>query len=165
MDQFVRLARKFFFGLGLMFLLNACSNDEAAFNFETSELERLLASDSSKSWIRLSRVENGQPQSLADCEIDELLIFSQPESAEDSITVNYETGPVRCSGQADSIIFQGSWDIVAGDLPVTYDSIRFAIEGDTTLRNIDFITSQSLTLSFIEGQSSTQVTETYHLKE
>ena len=145
----------------------ACSNDNTPANFETEELQRLLASDSAKVWQRLSRKEDGTNKTLADCETDNRLIFSFPKSAEDTITINYETGPSFCPGQSDSLIFQGAWDLLSADNPLVYDSLRIAINGDTSLRNIDFITSQMLMLSFEEDVSSQilKVVESYEFVE
>ena len=158
---------KYLIGLIVLLTTISCSNDDPTANFEIGELQRLLAADSAKSWQRLTRRENGNDKMLPDCEKDELLIFSFAESADDSITFNYETGPSLCSGQSDSLIFQGAWDIVSNDLPEAYDSLRLAVDGDTSLRNIDFITSQILMLSFeedVSGQKIT-VTESYGFSE
>jgi len=151
--------------LGLAALLSvfSCADDDAPANLEDAELQRLLAADSAKTWQRLSRKENGTSKMLPDCETDNVLIFSLAESSEDTITINYETGPLLCSSESDSLIFQGAWDIFSSDITEVFDSLRLVIDGDTSLRNIDFITSQMLMLSYEEDASGqiVQVVESY----
>ncbi|MGI9543676.1 MAG: hypothetical protein ACR2MX_10485 [Cyclobacteriaceae bacterium] len=151
------------FGFAIPLLVFACASDDAPANLEDAELQRLLAADSAKVWQRMSRRENGTNTTLPDCEIDNVLIFSLAESSEDTVTINYETGPLLCSGESDSLIFQGAWDIFSSDIPEVYDSLRLIIAGDTSLRNIDFITSQMLMLSYEEEASGqvVQVVESY----
>lgn len=150
-------------GLAILLSVFACASDDAPANLEDEELQRLLAADSAKVWQRMTRKENGTNTMFSDCDTDNLLIFSLAESAEDTITINYETGPMLCPSESDSLIFQGAWDIFSSEIPVIYDSLRLIIDGDTSLRNIDFITSQMLMLSYEQDASGQviQVVESY----
>jgi hypothetical protein len=124
--------------------------------FTTDELTFLLATDSSKAWVLTGRTINTAQSVLPECEKDDLLIFRGTISPQDTLKMQFETGPIQCPGQADSIIYQGYWmalDSTSGHF------LHWVIKGDTSIRVVNFITSELLNISYSEGND--QITEDF----
>jgi len=124
-----------------------CLSQDELPHFTSDELAALLASDSAKSWNLTGRFINGELV-LLECEKDDLLTFGQAANALDTAKVTFTTGPALCPGQSDSIIFNGYWFLSGAN---NGDSLQYVINGDTSNRSIETITSQWLRLSRSEG--------------
>ncbi len=149
--------------------LYACfPDDEMPRGFQDFEVDRLLASDSSKIWERFSRTENGFEFASDSCNLDDIIIFEQETKVATSIVLD--------STCTDSIIFEGIWEVLQGESSFDADSMEVIYlkdqlvldtiydENDSTLITridtstvkvedtliwvIDEITSQILTYSF-----------------
>ena len=127
-----------------MLLLGSCISEDINDSFTDPELRQLLANDSAKVWTLTDR----QPDALMPCESDDLLIFWRSEIINDSITLKFTNGELLCQGQTDSLLYEGSWDLLEA---TSADTLLVIIDGDTNKRAIDFITSQSLQLSYQIG--------------
>ncbi|MDN5203211.1 hypothetical protein QQ008_17610 [Fulvivirgaceae bacterium BMA10] len=154
------ISRIIFFTTVLLIMVLACEKDEQKAGFTITEVKRLLAGDSVKTWIRTVRRESGTLINLQDCERNDSLkfILAKDNIIKDSLL--YHTG---C--QSEPLIL-GNWSVVnARDLPNT-DSLLYIVNDDTTYRTIKNITSQILTISFTEttNQTEIEVEEDYILK-
>jgi hypothetical protein len=133
--------------LFLIICAYGCLSQDEFPQFTSNELATLLAADSSKSWHLTGRLINGE-RFLLDCEKDDILTFNQAVSSADSADVKFVTGPVLCPGQPDTIIYQGYWFLQ--DTSGVH-SLHYVVDGDTTARSIEMITSQLLRLSHTSG--------------
>lgn len=103
----------------LSFGLNGCfPDDEVPRGFQDFEVERLLASDSTKTWQRFSRTENGFEFAFDSCNLDDIIIFNSTSGLVNSILLDS-----TCS---DSILFSGIWEVLQGQRSLNADSIRVA---------------------------------------
>ena len=139
----------------IIFLSGCLSQDEIVI-FTPDELTFLLTADSSKAWTLTGKVVNNTQNDLQDCEKDDLLIFYSTISPQDTQKVQLETGPILCPGQTDSIIYQGYWKAL--DSTNGY-YLHWIIEGDTSIRLVNLITSQLLNMSYSKGTD--QITEDF----
>ena len=126
--------------IAIWVLTISCISEDVNNSFTADELRQLLASDSAKVW----NLSDRQPDALMECELDDQLIFWRNQTVEDSITLSFTHGTLLCPGQ-DSVRYQGDWDLLDA---LTADTLVVIIDGDTSKMAIDFITSQSLQLSY-----------------
>ncbi len=146
---------KIFLCFSIIFL-PSCLSEEGMVYFTPDELTFLLSTDSAKAWILTNRSINNSQDVLQECDKDDLLIFRNTISAQDTLKVQLETGPIQCPGQADSIIYQGYWKAL-DSINVHY--LLWVIEGDTSIRLVNFITSELLNISYTEGND--QISEDF----
>ncbi len=128
--------------------VTSCLSEDELIKFTTDELTFLLANDSSKTWVLTNRIISEIQSDLLECEKDDRLIFRNIISAQDTLKVQFETGSMRCPGQADSIIYQGYWMVL--DSTHAY-YLHWVVEGDTSIRSLNFISSELLNMSYSEG--------------
>ncbi len=118
----------------------SCEEDGAVVDFSQDELIRLLTGDSVKSWILTSR-----NQELMNCEQDDRFIFQIPDTTNDSLSFNFESGPVLCPGQLDSIILKGTWNVSSRVGP---DTLFLMLPDDTLFRIIQQISSEIMVIQY-----------------
>lgn len=131
----------------ILFGLCGCLAQDEMVDFPAGQLSRLLASDSAKSWQLTNRLVDDQSV-IQDCEQDDILVFQTSNMLLDTAMVAFLTGPILCPGQSDSIMFEGSWEVID---TTNAQAVRLVIDGDTSLLSIDFITSQILRSSYIQA--------------
>ena len=152
--------------LGSCLLFASCGNDEdPEIQFTPVQIERLLASDSTKTWNLISREIDGEPAIIEDCQQENELIFSLGSSDAANILLFDDS----CD---EDKIFDGYWEVLnQSNLPVT-DTLLYlfnpdtlfqsedslAVDHDTLINIIDRITSQFLTISRIDEVNRTAVT-------
>ncbi len=139
----------------LFFLVTSCLAQDDAVYFKTEELTNLLASDSSKSWNLLERIVNGE-QVTRECDTDDLLILTRSTNSQDTAVFHIVSGPIWCPNQSDSIIADGFWYTPDA---INSQEICYITDGDTSSLTINFITSQFLQTSYMDGNN--QVMEEY----
>ena len=111
---------------------------------------RLLAGDSLKTWILTERPSNP----LLDCELDnQLNLFVA--ALGDTLGYSKNTGVELCSGEIEGILQFGLWTVQDNQVK---DSLVTILNGDSSFHAIEFITSQTLTLTYQNGGSSQQLT-------
>lgn len=140
-------------------LLSSCLSEEEMVYFTPDELTFLLATDSAKAWVLTNRFINDSQDVLRECDKDDLLIFRNTISPQDTLKVQLETGPMQCPGQADSIIYQGYWKAL-DSFNIHY--LHWVIERDTSIRTVNFITSELLKISYSQGND--QISENFIAK-
>ncbi len=97
-------------------LIGCFPEDEEPRGFQDFEIERLLASDSSKIWNRFSRTENGFEFASDSCNLDDIIVFTRVGNMATSIVLD-----TTCS---DSIVFDGVWQVLQGKSSFSADSMQ-----------------------------------------
>ena len=136
-----------YFYCWLILALGGCLSQDDMVIFSAAELDQLLASDSVKTWVLVDRFQDDE-SIIEECELDDELILLTAITAQDTAKLHFLTGPVRCPGQVDSLIFQGTWQAIDS---TNNQIILWVVDDDTSYRNIDFITSQQFTISYLLG--------------
>lgn len=136
----------------LLVALSSCLSQDDLGQFSSSELNLLLASDSIKFWNLTDRRVNGETV-IQECELDDLLAMTRSFTTPDTAKVVFSTGPIKCPGQSDSIIFSGYWLVLD---TTNAQLMEFVIDGDSSLVSIDFISSQLLQLSLMDEDNLVQ---------
>lgn len=153
--------RLFLYMCFLTILMSGCSESDVSKTFNISQVERLLAGDTFKSWERTTRIENGINVDFGACEDGNVLIFDQASST--NILYRIEEG-ANCSSQlstADTTI-NGSWEVQGNIDDIFTDTLIFT-NSQRTLnpRVLRGLTSKSLDLFFIDDASGNEVVERY----
>jgi hypothetical protein len=136
------------FKLILILGLAACDDDFNPAQFDEIELTRLLAADSAKTWI----LTHGGSDPLMDCELDNQLNLLRTALG-DTLGYNKTTGTMLCAGENEGTLEFGLWALQDNAVK---DSLVTIVNGDSSFHAIEFITSQTLTLTY---QSSNGVQE------
>ena len=123
--------------------------------FSPEQVTLLLATDSFKSWVLTERVI-GNTHDLLPCETDDILVMLNPAEVQDTTTFRFITGTIQCPDQPDSIIYEGYWEAL-DSLNSPY--LLWVIDGDTSFRDVEYITSQLLRFSYQKG--SANITEDF----
>lgn len=113
--------------------------------FTINEAERLLSGDTTKSWLRVSYVLDGQPGITDPCQLQTISTFYLDDS--DTTRFVIASNPVVCASLSDTLE-TGYWRITGkpGNISIA-DSIEFVQHGDTVMRKIAEITSLYMTLT------------------
>ncbi len=136
-----------FLCFGMLVGLEACDDDFNPAQFDEVELTQLLASDSAKTWILTSRVADP----LMSCELDnELNLLRMPIG--DTLGYSKTTGDMVCTGEMAGVLVFGLWTVQDNAIK---DSLVTIINGDSSFHAIEFITSQTLTLTY-QGTNGVQ---------
>jgi len=94
----------------LLVSLYSCGTGNIAKEFTKSQAVRLLSNDESKTWVRISKTENGTRQELTACEQENFLYFEV--SASDSIL--YNVGELPGCSTADTqpdTLLKATWSL------------------------------------------------------
>ena len=134
--------------LAILLVCGCLSQDELFFS--TDELSRLLASDSSKTWVLRSRLVDNVSV-IQDCELDDELTLVQATNPIDTARMIFTTGSILCPNQMDSIIYSGIWEVLDTD---STHVVQFVIENDTSTRTINYITSLVFQMTYLETEKS-----------
>ena len=167
-----------FLGLFSCFLLVACGDeDDSEIQFTSAQIERLLASDSTKSW-KLVRKEIDGEQAITDsCQLENELIFTRGIAPVAGILVFDDSCDVEK-------VLDGYWEVLnQSNLPVT-DTLLYLfnpdtsfqvevedslviVDHDTVINIVERITSRFLTISRTEisNRVSVTVTEDYEVHQ
>lgn len=133
--------------LFLIIGIGSCLSQDEMVYYTSDELTMLLASDSVKSWNLVGRYVNNKPV-LVECELDDTLTYTRSTTTLDTARVKLSTGPNICTGQSQGIVFKGYWTALES---TNAQTLQYVIEGDTSLRSVDFISSQQLQISYQDG--------------
>ena len=164
-NLFIRVFISFFF-LCSCFLLTSCTEeDDSEIAFTPVQIEQLLGSDSTKSWILVGKEIDGEQTLFDDCELENELIFTKGISDAANILVFDDS----CGTEK---VLDGYWEVInESSLPVT-DSLIYLFNPDTLFQEedslvvahdtvfniIDRITSRFLTISRTEIVNRVPVT-------
>jgi len=147
------------FILFIMLALASCLNtQEGPTSLDNGQVARLLDGGSSKSWELLRRSENGSEIVPADCDLDNLLAFT------DTSYVSILANQITCPDDIGEVLFVGVWEVLDPGAKVNADTIKVLFPIDTIMINdttfllvndslywvVEEITSQFLTISFLE---------------
>lgn len=139
----------------LILNLSYCTEDVKTVEFTINEVERLLSGDTTKSWLRVAYVVDGQPPISDPCQLQTISTFY----LDDSDTARYIifSNPVICGSQSDTLE-TGYWSIIGkpGNTSIA-GSIELVQQGDTVIRGISEITSLYLKLSGSIDESTLEV--------
>lgn len=138
-------------------LFPSCLSDELT-TYSPEQVTFLIATDSFKSWVLTERVIDNS-SNLLSCETDDILLMLNPAEVQDTTTFRYITGTIPCPDQPDGIIYEGYWEAL-DSLNASY--LLWVIDGDTSFRNVEFITSQFLRFSYQDG--SVKITEDFTIQ-
>ncbi len=141
----------------------ACEKETEIVGFDAVQTEKLLGSDSTKTWIRKNRSEAGKSINLSECELNNTLIFSISK-------VNTIPNPLLFKTSCGDTVLYGGW-VAKNDFGGSRtDSLLYLINPDTvktpdtlyvnydTLFNtIEHITSQFMTISSVDTTSGSAV--------
>ena len=143
------------------FLMQACSTGDISRKFTKIEAVRLLTSDSSKQWIRVSRVENGNPLEFSECEQDYSLHFIV--SSADSILYRIDDLPSCNSGNvmADTLL-TANWSLTQNLNLISTDTLNLTDLENSSISSIgiSILTPKRLNIQFLD-ENSNLVTEAY----
>jgi len=133
--------------LALCIGVAACTQTNDGFNgFTAQNIERLLSTDSSKTWMLTTRQENGQEVTLPACLQDDELHFYFASSNE-ADTVWFLTGATLCLTDAtDSTAYQ--WQVPEPPQPEIYTDTLNLFGTDTLQYIISFITPSQVDFSY-----------------
>lgn len=157
---------------GGLLLVTCRDEDDSEIQFTPAQIERLLASDSTKSWNLISKEIDGQQVIIDGCQLENELIFTQGAGETANILVFDD------SCEEDKIL-DGYWEVInQSDLPVT-DTLLYlfnpdtlfqsedslVVDHDTVINIVDRITSRFLTISRTEmiNRISVAVKEDYEV--
>jgi len=175
-----------------LILVFSCGDKVKKFDgFTQSALEFLLASDNSKSWLRISQEEDGQEIEPGDCGMDNYLVFlpgnvgdpkpllyaynplicdslefciQHPDFCQ-SDTMNCNADPELCDLFADGVLYIGSWYAKEPFIEnARSDTLVFNINNKKESIFVTNISSQYATLLYKKrtGASGGIITENYN---
>jgi hypothetical protein len=137
-------------------LFVSCSDKENIVVFTSSEVIRLLSNDSNKFWERKQVIINGQPSEVSECEL-----FTNTEyiSRNDSLIYITTSMAEFCNGNPE-ILDSGFWDVLEeSTISDRIDRIAYySVDGDTTIKKMQEITSMLLVTENNTGSSVIQET-------
>lgn len=145
----------------VFFLMQACSTGDISREFTKIEAVRLLTSDSSKQWIRISRTENGNPLEFSECEQDYSLHFIV--SSTDSTLYRIDDLPSCNSSDAlADTIFTANWSLTQNINLISTDTLNLTDVENTSISSIgiSILTPRRLNIQFLD-EDSNLVTEAY----
>jgi len=156
--------------LACLCLWVACSDDaEGPTPFRTFQADRLLATDSVKTWQLIARSENGNPVLLDSCLSDNLLLFYQTidTSGVDSNTFIFSSALFHCidtvSNDSAYTISEGEWMTEEESFTPNADTLVLYFTDanrnfiDTATLFLEALTSQQLRFSFEQTTDSSSV--------
>ena len=142
-------------------LIHACGTGNITREFTKIESVRLLTSDSSKQWTRISRTENGSSIELAECEEDYSLHFIVTSS--DSLLYRIDDLP-SCNSSttnADTVL-AAKWSLTQNINLLSTDTLNLTDLDDAGLPpiGISTLTPRRLNIQYLD-ENSNLVTEDY----
>ena len=129
----------------LVLFLFGCLEQNSSELFEPNQLERLLASDSCKTWGLVDKIVDGE-SILSDCEKDDYLELCLSNDATSDKIFFLFGGLIPCPGQNDSLLSEGSWFISDS---TGIQQLYTIVDEDTNTFTIEFISSKFLDLSYL----------------
>lgn len=139
----------------LIMNLSYCTEDVKTVEFTINEVERLLSGDTTKSWLRVAYIVDGQPPFTDPCQLQTISTFY----LDDTDTTRYIilSNPTVCGSLSDTLE-TGYWRIIGNPANTSIaDGIEFVQQGDTVMRHIAEITSLFMTLSGTIDESTLEV--------
>jgi len=141
----------------------ACANDdEGPTPFRNFQVDKLLATDTVKTWLLVSRTENGTAITIDTCLSDNVLLFYQNTDTDgsDSNTFVLNSLTTHCidtvSNDTVYTINQGDWEVPEEDFLPNADTLVMYLTDadrntlDTSYRFLEQLTSQILRFSYNE---------------
>lgn len=142
-------------------LIHACGTGNISREFTKVESVRLLTSDSSKQWIRISRTENGSSVELTECQEDYSLHLVV--TASDSILYRIDNLPTCNSSntEADTVL-AAKWSLTQNINLISTDTLNLKDLDDTDLSpiGISILTPRKLNIQYLD-ENSNLVSEEY----
>lgn len=145
----------------ISFFIQACGTGDISREFTKIEAVRLLTSDSSKQWIRVSRTENGNTLEFSECEESYSLHFIV--SSTDSIIYRIDDLPI-CDTQKTEpdTLFNANWSLSQNISLISTDTLNLSDLESTPISpiGISILTPRRLNIQFLD-EDSNLVTEAY----
>jgi hypothetical protein len=141
--------------------MQACSTGDISREFTKIEAVRLLTSDSSKQWVRVSRAENGGILEFSECEQDYSMHFVV--SSADSILYRIDNLPACNSGNSMSdTVLTANWSLTQNINLISTDTLNLTGLENTSISSIgiSILTPRRLNVQFLD-EDSNLVTEEY----
>ncbi|MEQ6122563.1 hypothetical protein [Reichenbachiella sp. MALMAid0571] len=144
----------------LLTSLYSCGTGDIAKEFTKTQAVMLLSSDENKTWIRISKTENGTKQELAACEQENLLYFEVTES--DSIL--YSVGELPGCSTSDvepDTLLKATWSLSQNINLIATDTLFLTDENNKQLPPyiIKQLTGRKLNILFTDDNSNVIVEE------
>lgn len=144
----------------LLTSLYSCGTGNIAKEFTKNQAVRLLSNDDNKTWVRISKTENGTRQELTNCEQDNFLYFAVSDS--DSILYNIGELP-GCNTtdiQLDTLL-KATWSLSQNINLIATDTLFLTDENSKSLSPyiIRQLTGRTLNIQFTDDNSNVIVEE------
>lgn len=135
--------------------LYSCGTGNIAKEFTKTQAVRLLSNDDNKTWVRISKTENGTRQELAACEQDNFLYFEV--STSDSVL--YNVGELPGCSTADTqpdTLLKATWSLSQNINLIATDTLFLKDENSNSLSPyiIRQLTGRKLNIQFTDDNSN-----------
>ena len=144
-----------------LIVIQAFGTGNISREFTKIQAVRLLTSDSSKQWIRISRTENGDRLELTECEEDNSLYFVVTSS--DSIVYRIDDLP-NCNSKntTPDTLLVANWSLTQNVNLISTDTLNLTDleSGTSSPISISALTPRKLNIQFLD-ENSNLVTEEY----
>ena len=141
-------------------LVQACGTGNISREFTKNEAVRLLTSNSSKQWVRISRAENGNPLTLSECEQDYSLHFTV--SSADSVLYRIDDLPTCNSAHpiADTVL-RANWSLTQNINLISTDTLNLTDLENTPISpiGISMLSPRRLNIQFLDENSNLIIEE------
>ncbi len=151
---------QFLFLFILMATLYSCGTGDISKEFTKTQAVMLLSSEENKTWVRVSKTENGARQELTACEQENFLYFAI--SASDSIL--YNVGELPGCSEADTqpdTLLRATWSLSQNINLIATDTLFLTDENSKSLPPyiIRQLTGRKLNIQFTDDNSNVIVEE------
>ena len=144
----------------ILFSQLSCSTGDIAKEFTKTQAVMLLSSEENKTWVRVSKTENGTKQELTACEQENFLYFAVSKSDSILYSVGELPGCSTADTQPDTLL-KATWSLSQNINLIATDTLFLTDENSRTLSPyiIRQLTARKLNIQFTDDNANVIVEE------